>query len=585
MKLKKFIAIMLSIILVFTYFSLISSFSFASAASVKKSGEASTIKEHGIDVSKHNGSINWEKVKKSGVDFAIIRAGYSHTVDNKVDITIDKKFNENYEGAKKSGIKVGVYLYSYATTVQQAREDAFALAEFIKGKKFEYPIYYDMEDDCQANLTTSLRTQIAYAFMTEMKAKGYYAGVYANEYWYKSKLTYERLLETGAIWFAKWRSNNKADINYCEYGLWQYSNNGKVDGISGRVDLNVSFVNYSKIIKNSGLNGFGEDSENMYVYPIYSVVYEGKPVTPEAYIQVGNTTLRKNIDYTVTYYNNDRAGVAVAVYNGINSFKGYFGRQMFTVRRRSISYINIKKISSREYTGSEIKPNYTLTDYNNKLKKNRDYKISYKNNKALGTATVTITGINYVGTKTTTFKIKKRNVKNCTVTAVNNLVYNGKTRKFSGLKLKIGTKTVPSSYYTVKYSNNKNIGKASVTITAKNKNFTGTVKKTFKIIPKSVENLKATVYKENSVKLKWKKVSNCDGYTVYRKTANGSYKKTATLKGKTKTVLKQENLTEGTQFYKVYAYKKVKGKNYLSNPKTVRVKIKQKQEDLPETLQ
>lgn len=567
---KKLIAFILVIVSVFTYFSFDSNPFSVSAASIKKSGEVSTIKEYGIDVSKHNGEIDWKKVKKSGVDFAIIRAGYSHTVDKKVDITIDKMFNKNYKGAKEAGVKVGIYVYSYATTVQHAREDAEALAEFIKGKTFEYPIYYDMEDKTQLGLTTAVRTQIAYAFVAEMKALGYYAGVYANEDWFKNKLVYEQLLETGAIWFAKWMNNKKADLNYCDYGLWQYTSEGRISGISGNVDLNVSFIDYS-FIKKSGLNGFGETYSNMYIYPIFPTEFNGKPVTSDPLVLIGDVMLRENIDYTVTYYNNDRAGVAIAVYNGINDFKGYQGRQMFTIKRKSFSLVDLKKIASREYTGSSIRPDFILTDSGNKLVKNRDYKISYKNNKALGTATVTITGINYIGTKKTTFKITKRKLKNCEISGIKDLEYNGKTRKFSKLKVKINGRTISSSAYSVKYSKNKSVGLASVTISAKSKNLTGSVKKTFKINPKPVKNLKVASFKDTSLNLKWSKVSSCDGYMVYRKNKNGKYEKIATIKDKHKCSFTDKNLEGNSYSYKVRSYKKGKYE-YLSKTKSITAK-------------
>lgn len=550
----------------------------ASAVSIKKSGEVSTIKEYGIDLSKHNGTVNWEKVKKSGVRFAILRAGYSHTLNDDdtpntdIDITIDKTFNKNYEEAKKHGIKVGVYLYSYATTVTHAIEDAMALTDFIKGKQFEYPIFYDMEDKCQNKLSNEVRTNIAYAFMVQMRAAGYYSGVYASEYWFDKKLNYEMLMENGAIWLAKWTSNDKADLNLCEYGLWQYTSNGKIDGITGRVDLNVSFIDYPSIIKNSGLNGYGSNYNSLYVEPIYSVTYNGAPKKPTPTVMIGERTLKKETDYKITYYNNNRAGLAVAVFKGINGLDSLYARQFFTIKRNSFSKAICSKISTREYTGNTIKPSCTVKDGNTTLTRNLDYKVEYKNNKNIGKATVKITGINYKGSITTSFNIVKRQLKNCDISGIKDLVYNGKTRKFSKLQVSVGNYVFPKTNYTVHYSNNKNIGKAYLTITAKGNYLSGTIKKSFKITPKPVTSFTVSSFSKNTVKLKWNKVTNSSGYIIYRKNNSGKYIQIAEIKDNAKLSFTDKSLSENKYYYKIMSYKTVKGVKYKSFAKSVTAK-------------
>lgn len=549
----------------------------ASAATIKKSGEASTIREYGIDVSSHNGKIDWAKVKKSGVKFAILRAGYTHTLntitnskgqkvdvpDGKVDITTDKTFEYNYENAKKNGIKVGVYLYSYAVNSNEALEDAEALAKFIKGKTFEYPIYYDMEDKCQDKLSNDQRTKIAYAFILQMRAYGYYSGVYASENWYKNKLNYETLMENGSIWFAKWPDSGKASSNYCEYGMWQYTSSGKVGGISGRVDLNASFADYS-FIKKCGLNGYSSKGNSLYVKLISAAEYSGKAVKPTPQVMVGNYTLRKDTDYKIKYYNNQRAGLAVAEFVGINDFSGYYAREFFTIRRKSFNGVTLKSLGKLAYTGGYIEPDCTLTDGKNKLTKNIDYKLSYSKNKGLGTATVTVTGINYKGKKSTTFKIVERKIKNCSIVGVESLQYNKKAQKLPKLALKVGKNVISVKEYTVKYKNNTKIGKATVTITAKSKNLKGSVTKSFNILPQRASGLKVQSFKNNKVNLKWKIVSYCDGYIVYRKNSKGEYKKVAQLKGRSKTAFCDKNLKGKQYSYKVRSYKKVNRKMYQS---------------------
>ena len=202
---------------------------------------------HGIDVSKHQGVIDWSKVK---TDFAILRAGFGRYTSQK-----DTQFERNYAGAKAAGIPVGAYWYSYAKSVEEAREEAKACLQVLQGKQFEFPIYFDIEDSTQGNLGKAVLTAICEVFCDTLEKAGYFAGVYASNFWFTSKLDHARLASKYTIWLADYRAGyNKTLVR----NMHQYTSNGHVDGISGRVDMNTCALDFPRIIKAAGLNGYGK---------------------------------------------------------------------------------------------------------------------------------------------------------------------------------------------------------------------------------------------------------------------------------------------------------------------------------------
>lgn len=205
----------------------------------------------GIDVSKHQGMIDWQAVKETGkVHFAIIRAGFGRYTGQK-----DIQFERNYAGAKATGIPVGAYWYSYAITVREARLEADACMQVLKGKRFEYPIYLDIESGMQSNLSKAALTAICEAFCDTLEKAGYYVGVYASTYWFTHYLNHARLAERYTIWLADYRADyNRTLVR----NMHQYSSEGRIPGISGRVDLNICTLNFPAIIKAAGLNGYSK---------------------------------------------------------------------------------------------------------------------------------------------------------------------------------------------------------------------------------------------------------------------------------------------------------------------------------------
>lgn len=201
----------------------------------------------GIDVSEYQSAIDWTKVKAAGKDFAILRCGYGRNADQK-----DTRFEENYTNAKKAGVHVGTYLFSYAVTPEQARQEAENCLGFIKEKQFEYPIVYDVETPAQKKLGKEKLSAVVQAFCEVLEKNGYYVSVYANLDFLNNYLS-ASIPERYDIWLAQWASKPTYKGNF---GMWQYSANGKVDGIRGAVDLDIAYKDYPAIMKKNGLNGF-----------------------------------------------------------------------------------------------------------------------------------------------------------------------------------------------------------------------------------------------------------------------------------------------------------------------------------------
>lgn len=192
-----------------------------------------------IDVSKHQGTINWEKVKDH-IDGAIIRCGYGKDLVKQDD----EKFKENVEACMEYGIPFGVYLYSYAKTVEDAKGEAAHVLRLLEPYKdmLSYPVYYDLEEAG----TESGAVERAIVFGDIIEAAGYWCGIYANQYWWNTYLC-DAKLERFTKWVARY-SETKANI-WTNYDIWQYSSTGSVPGISGNVDMNICYRDFPKEIK------------------------------------------------------------------------------------------------------------------------------------------------------------------------------------------------------------------------------------------------------------------------------------------------------------------------------------------------
>lgn len=202
----------------------------------------------GIDISHWNGSIDFEKVKASGIEFVIIKAGGSDK-----GFYTDSKFKENYDKALAAGLSVGAYYFAGKNFrgIEAGVADAQRFIDILKDLKFNYPIFLDIE--AQENRYKDGITDAAVAFCEQMEKAGYFVGIYASDIsGFKDKLNHERIKS-----YAHWVARYGKEPEICkEYGIWQYSSKGSVSGISGSVDMDISNVDYSKIIKEKGFNGY-----------------------------------------------------------------------------------------------------------------------------------------------------------------------------------------------------------------------------------------------------------------------------------------------------------------------------------------
>lgn len=203
----------------------------------------------GIDVSVHNGDIDWSKVKADGIDFAILRAGYGKLAKQK-----DAKFEDNYKGAKAAGIPVGAYWYSYATTPDEAKLEAEVCVSILKGKQFEFPIFFDQEEKTTLDTGKANCSEMIRAFCDVLEANGYWVGLYTSRSCLTTHIE-DDIKKRYALWAAEWSDKLRYDG---PVGIWQHSEKGKVDGITGNVDLDIGYKDYPTMIKAKGLNGYGK---------------------------------------------------------------------------------------------------------------------------------------------------------------------------------------------------------------------------------------------------------------------------------------------------------------------------------------
>lgn len=197
-----------------------------------------------IDVSYHNGAIDWAKVKAAGIDGAIIRCGYGSDIESQDD----KQWKRNADECTRLGIPFGVYLYSYAKSTDQAKSEAEHVLRLIKGYKLSYPVYYDLEESG----TEKYAVENAKVFSQIIENAGYWCGIYANNNWFNTVI--KNNLDNLTKWIARY-SSEKPDKD-CD--MWQYTSDGSVSGISGRVDMNHCYRDFPKEITGSS----GSSSEN-----------------------------------------------------------------------------------------------------------------------------------------------------------------------------------------------------------------------------------------------------------------------------------------------------------------------------------
>lgn len=274
--------------------------------------------QQGIDVSYHNGTLDWSTIKAAGVDFAILRAAY-RGYGTEGTLVRDAKFAEYMQGAMSQGIPVGAYIYSQAITTAEAVQEANYILNIVRGYSLDLPIVFDYEfagvktgrlDSAWSSgkLNKSKMTDIALAFCDTIKNAGYDAMVYANKTFFSKNLDHEVIENAGyEIWLAHYTTNT----NYTgDYKIWQYTSSGKIPGIANKV-FDCNFM-YS-----------GTISMSLKISNIPNQIYQGYDVEPSVTVTNGGTVLTEGTDYTVTYQNNSGIGTATVNVFGAGIYDGY----------------------------------------------------------------------------------------------------------------------------------------------------------------------------------------------------------------------------------------------------------------------
>ena len=208
----------------------------------------------GIDVSEFQGKIDWEKVKNDGIEFAILRCGYGMDFSNQDDVEYERNANE----CERLGIPYGVYLMSYANSVEKARSEAKHVLRLIEGRKISLGVWYDIEDNGTSGaINKETLTNIINTFCNTIKNAGHRVGVYANLNWLENKIE-KTIKDNYDIWVAQYYSKCEYEGKYI---MWQHTSSGKVNGISTNVDMNILYEDLPVINNNDNNNSKTNNSE------------------------------------------------------------------------------------------------------------------------------------------------------------------------------------------------------------------------------------------------------------------------------------------------------------------------------------
>ncbi len=349
---------------------------------------------HGIDVSKWQGEIDWNKVKADGIDYAFIQVGFRGYGSSGIlsDATKDPYFDTNMQNAIAAGIKVGVYVFSQATTEAEAIEEAEYILDAIGNYKISMPLVMDFEYAStdsglggrlyKAKLSKKKATNVCMAFCKEIAAAGFTPMVYANKSMLEDQINASTLTDAGyRIWLANY---TKKTTYKGTFDFWQYSEKGSVKGIKGDVDMNFYYVQTD--------DHFEPDpysiSSSTFTQ-VEDVLYTGQPIAPEMVITRNGVTLTPNVDYTITYSNNTKVGTATITITGIGQYcdtrKIHFDilpkePTSFKAKKRTKNTITLSWKKDASISGYEI---YRATTANGTYKKlktiNKKSTITYKN--------------------------------------------------------------------------------------------------------------------------------------------------------------------------------------------------------------
>jgi GH25 family lysozyme M1 (1,4-beta-N-acetylmuramidase)/fibronectin type 3 domain-containing protein len=536
---------------------------------------------NGIDVSKWNKTINWNKVKAAGVDFAFIRVGYRGVESGKIypdEISSgDLNYKKNIRGALAAGVSVGVYFYSQAITKAEARKEAQYCIECIQGLNINLPIvmdveYYDNHSGrlAEANLSKTAQTNICLAFAEECQAAGYSSIIYASRSMFEDQMNVSKIEDKSGIWLANYTT---ATTYSRTYDYWQYSSTGTVDGISTVVDCNFRFkggsnapsisLNKSSVstafqntvtLKATKNNVSGSVTWSSSRPTVASVSSSGK-VTPK---KVGTTVITAKVGSV-------SASCKVTVRPGktaiqsISFLKSAGTVKLTWTKKSEADHYRVYRATSKNGTYRYIGKSTGSSYVDDTVKTNKTYyyrlcAAGYQGSTLIRSAdsaarsvstsiSVTKLTLNRSSLKLTCSQSKTIKASIIPAVAADSIKWstsNAVTAAVSG-----GTVTA------------KAVGTATIQASAGGKTASCTVR----VVPEKVKLAAATRQSGRKIKLTWQKVSSANYYRIYRATSkNGTYKLIGHTTSQTYT---DSGLTAGKRYYyKVRAGKTVNGTKY-----------------------
>ncbi|MBR3786622.1 MAG: hypothetical protein IKJ77_09465 [Firmicutes bacterium] len=367
----------------------------------------------GVDVSAWQGEdVDWTKVKRQGMDYAFIRIGYTSLDTFKRNV--DSCFEINYQAAKDAGLLVGVYYYSCATTMKEAQQEAAFVLETLAERDLDLPVVFDFEYAGRIKdkyKTKAATTSNILAFLNYIDENSDYEPMFYSyrnitDPTWSPKFNVEMIDAKYKVWLAQYST----DIGYSRpMTFWQYTSSGEVKGISGNVDCNFWFYNNDAEVTTEGTINIKDADVTLGNTSYEYTRYQKKPVVKVSYM---GTPLTKDVDYKLSYLKNVNAGTAYAMIKGIGAYSNT-KLVPFEITQTDIGPgCEIGDIAPQRFGGTPVTVDPKVSYKGTTLKKGIDYTLSYENNTAPGTATVTVTGKrNYYGSFSTTFEIFKMQAK------------------------------------------------------------------------------------------------------------------------------------------------------------------------------
>ena len=570
--------------------------------------------QHGIDVSYHNGNLDWSVIKNAGVEFAILRAAYRGYGDEGT-LLKDSKFAEYIRGAQAYGIPVGAYIYSQAITTKEAVQEANYILNIVKNYSLDLPIVFDYEFSpsskgrtnlawAEGELNKTKMTNITLAFCNTIKSAGYDVMVYANKTFLTKNIDHEVIENAGYdVWLAHYvnqNENNYQGTNYTgDFKIWQYTSTGRIPGIADKVfDCNFMYG--------------GDISSSVRISDIPNQVYTGSEVVPSFTVTYGDKILVDGLDYVATYQNNSSIGTATVNVLGAGTYEGLLNlTKKFNIvpdTVRDVRPSNVKTDSAElSWTAVNGASGYIIQiQKNGKWTNLGTYPSERASIKGLMPGSVNnihiaaytnVNGINYMGAYSDAVKIETAvGAVNPRVSAyANNFVTLTWDKQTAANGYEVFKYDASSKKYVL-YKNitNPNTNACKVTGLASNKKYNFKVRayqiddseKTYapfgavvsqytSIAKPKLNSAKSTSKKK--IKASWAKVSGASGYQVMWSTYKNFSKnyKTKSVKAKysSKTVTTAQS--KKTYYVRVRAYKTINGKKVYSpwsNTKKVKTK-------------